>query len=499
MSANLAGLLSESARAHGARPALLDGDERVEYADLEARAMRCASVLEGRGVRAGDRVGIQLPNGAAFAAAFYGALRLGAIAVPLNVLLKPPEVRRRLEHAGASAIVTESEDAAGRLDRIGPDGIADGEPVAAIARREPDDTAIILYTSGTTAGANGAELTHGGLRAQAEFVASSLLRLTPEDVVLGAVPLAHVFGLSAALDAPIASGACIALMSRFEATAALELMVGSGTTVFLGVPTMCLALLEAAGEKVPPPPLRIAHCGGASLSPETLKAFTARFACEVVEGYGMTEVGGLVATQRPGRSPKPGSVGTPAGPIELRLVDDAGSDVAPGEVGEIVVRGESLMKRYWRDPAATRDALRDGGWLATGDMGYRDPEGDLFLVDRRKDVILRGGYTVYPREVEDVLYAHPDVLEAVVLGVPDDRLGEEIVALVVPRAGRSGDPDELREFVRERLAAYKYPRLVVLVESLPHGGCGKVLRREIDREPLRRALDNRVTDPSRRS
>jgi long-chain acyl-CoA synthetase len=151
------------------------------------------------------------------------------------------------------------------------------------------------------------------------------------------------------------------------------------------------------------------------------------------------------------------------------------------------------MKRYWRDPAATRDAVRDGGWLATGDLGYRDEDGDLFLVDRRKNVILRGGYTVYPREVEDVLYAHPDVLEAVVLGIPDERLGEEIVALVVPRAGRAGDPEELREYARERVAAYKYPRLVVLVESLPHGGSGKVLRREIDREPLRRALDENLT------
>ena len=492
MSANLAALLSESATAHGSRPALLDGDERVAYADLEARAMRCAGVLDGRGVRAGDRVGIHLPNGTEFAAAFYGILRLGAIAVPLNALLKPPEVRRRLEHAGARAIVTGSEDAARGLDRIGPDGIASGEPAAAIAGCQPDDTAIILYTSGTTAGANGAELTHGGLRAQAEFVASSVLRLTPEDVVLGAVPLAHVFGLSAALDAPILSGSCVALMKRFEAAAALELMVAAGATVFLGVPTMCLALLEAAGEDAAVPPLRIAHSGGASLSPETLKTFAARFGCEIVEGYGMTEVGGLVATQRPGRPPKPGSVGTPAGPIELRLVAEDGSDAPTAAVGEVLVRGTARMKRYWRDPAATRDALRDGGWLATGDMGYRDEDGDLFLVDRKKDVILRGGYTVYPREIEDVLYAHPDVHEAVVLGVPDERLGEEVVALVVPRAGRAGDPEELREFARDRVAAYKYPRLVVLVEGLPHGGSGKVLRREIDREPLRRALDDRL-------
>jgi long-chain acyl-CoA synthetase len=493
VSANLAALLSESATAHRSRPALLDAGERVEYADLEARAMRCAGVLARRGVRAGDRVGIQLPNGTAFAAAFYGALRLGAIAVPLNALLKPPEVSRRLEHAGAAAIVTASEEAAGQLDRIDPEAIGDAEPIAAIARREPGDTAIILYTSGTTAGANGVELTHGGLRAQAEFVASSVLRLTPADVVLGAVPLAHVFGLSAALDAPIASGSCVALMSRFEASAALELMVAAGTTVFLGVPTMCLALLEAAAEDAAVPPLRIAHSGGASLSPETLGAFARRFGCEIVEGYGMTEVGGLVATQRPGRPSKAGSVGTAAGPIELRLTGDDGADVATAVVGEILVRGPARMKRYWRDPAATRDALRDGDWLATGDLGYRDEDGDLFLVDRKKDVILRGGYTVYPREVEDVLYAHPDVLEAVVLGIPDERLGEEIVALVVPRAGRAGDPEELREFARERVAAYKYPRLVVVVESLPHGGSGKVLRREIDREPLRRALDENLT------
>lgn len=492
MTANLAGLLAETATAHASRPALLDWDARVEYADLEARAARCAGLLRGRGVGPGDRVGILLPNGPAFAAAFYGTLRLGTIAVPLNALLKPPEVRQRLEHAGASAIVTEDAGAAAGFEHVDPDAAAGAEPVAELVERQPDDTAVILYTSGTTAGAHGAELTHGGLRAQAGFVASSLLHLKPEDVVLGAVPLAHVFGLSAVLNAPVLRGSCVALMSRFEAAAALEVMVRSATTVFLGVPTMCLALLEAAGASAAVPPLRIAHSGGASLSPETLRAFASRFGCDVVEGYGMTEVGGLVATHRLGRTIKPGSVGTPADPVELRLVDDAGSDVSDGEIGEILVRGDSLMKRYWRDPAATACAVREGGWLATGDMGYRDGDGDLFLVDRRKDVILRGGYTVYPRELEDVLYTHADVLEAVALGVPDERLGEEVVALVVPRAGGRCDPEELREFVRDRVAAYKYPRLVVVVEALPHGGSGKVLRREIDREPLRRALDDRV-------
>jgi long-chain acyl-CoA synthetase len=255
---------------------------------------------------------------------------------------------------------------------------------------------------------------------------------------------------------------------------------------------MCIALLEAAGSAAQLPPLRAVHAGGASLAPETLRAFVSRFGCEVVEGYGMTETAGTVATHRIGQRCKPGSVGTPADGMELRVAGDGGADVPRGQTGEILVRGPGLMTGYWRNPAATADVRGEDGWFATGDMGYLDEDGYLFLVDRKKDVILRGGYSVYPREIEDVLAAHPAVLEAVALGVPDERLGEEVVAIVVPRPGCELDPVAVREFVRERVAAYKYPRAVVVADSLPHSPTGKVLRREIDRAPLRRALDERA-------
>ena len=342
----------------------------------------------------------------------------------------------------------------------------------------------------------GGELSHEGLRSKAEFLAGPLLRLDAGDVVLGAAPLSHVLGQSGVMNPAILAGAGVALMSRFDAGAALDLMRESGTTVLLGVPTMCIALLQAAGSSDEVPALRIVHAGGASLSPELVQAVTARFGCEVLEGYGMTEAAGVVSTHRTGQRCKLGSVGTPADGVELRLVDDSGETVTRGEIGEVLVRGAGLMRAYWRNPAATEAALDEEGWFATGDMGREDEEGYLFLVDRKKDVILRGGYTVYPREIEDVLASHPDVLESVVLGVSDETLGEEVVAAVVLRPGTGPDPEGIREFVRERVAAYKYPRAVVIARDLPHSPTGKILRREIDRKPLRHALDERAAAAS---
>jgi long-chain acyl-CoA synthetase len=492
VSGNLATLLGDAAAGHAARPALLLEDERIDYAALERGAAHFAGLLRDHGIGPGDRVGIMLPNGPPFVAAFHGALRLGAIVVPLNVLLKPPEVRQRVEHAGARVVVTGADVVPESATRLDPEATDEAHPVEEIVDRDPADTAVILYTSGSTGDARGVELTHGGLRSQAGFLAGPVLGLTPNDVVLGAAPFAHVFGLTGVMNAPIAAGACIVLMPRFEAAAALELMAVSGTTVLLGVPTMCIALLQAAESTSLLPPLRVAHSGGASLAPEILRAFEGRFGCQVVEGYGMTETAGPVTTHRFGHLCKPASVGTPANGMEVRVVDGDGAEVGAGEIGEVLARGAAVTTGYWHNPSATADAFREAGWLSTGDMGYVDEDGYLFLVDRKKDVIIRGGYSVYPRELEDVLYAHPGVLEAIVLGVPDSLLGEEVVALVVARPGADCDPDDVKRYVRERVAAYKYPRLVVLVEQLPRGPSGKILRREIDRAQLRRALDDSI-------
>jgi long-chain acyl-CoA synthetase len=398
----------------------------------------------------------------------------------------------RLEHAGAQAVVAAEPVSAVDAVRLDPDAAGTADPVTDVVERDETETAVILYTSGTTGEAKGAELTHEGLRSKAEFLAGPLLRLGSGDVVLGAAPLSHVLGQSGVMNPAILAGAGVALMSRFEAGAALDLMRESGTTILLGVPTMCIALLQAAGSSGEVPPLRIVHAGGASLSPELVQTVTARFGCEVLEGYGMTEVAGVVSTHRTGQRCKLGSVGTPADGVELRVVDGLGETVTRGEIGEVLVRGAGLMRAYWRNPVATEAALDEEGWFATGDMGREDDEGYLFLVDRKKDVILRGGYTVYPREIEDVLGSHPDVLESVVLGVADETLGEEVVAVVVVRPESGSDHEAIREFARERVAAYKYPRAVVIAGELPHSPTGKILRREIDREPLRRALDERA-------
>ena len=484
---NLAELLTDAALAHGDRPALIHAGSRLDYAGLEALSARFARLLAERGVRAGDRVAIWLPNEPAFVAAYYGALRVGAIAVPLNPLLRSGEVAERLGDAGAALVVApparfgelEGEGA----EPVDPAGAGDVPPLDEVAPRRPADPAVLLYTSGTSGRAKGAELTHAGLRANALFLGAHVLGLDETDVVLGSTPLSHVLGQSGVMNAAIARGACVALMPRFDAAASLELMRSEGANVFLGVPTMCKALLQAAEESNAVPSLRVAHVGGAPMPPDALAAFGARFGCPVLEGYGMTEVG-TAASHRLGGVVKPGSVGPAADGVELRIAGPSGGDVPAGEAGEVLIRSRWLMRGYWRNPEATRDAIDEDGWLATGDVGRLDEDGFLFLVDRKKDVILRGGYSVYPREIEDVLGSHPAVQEAAVVGVPHDELGEEVVAVVVARAGEGCDPEEVREYARARVAAYKYPRLVVVAEELPRGPTGKLLRREIDREGL---------------
>ena len=488
---NLAGLLTDAAQAHAARPALLIGDTRIPYRELDAARVRWTGLLRARGLRPGDRVAIVLPNGFEYIGALYGTLSAGGIAVPLNPLLRRAEIEERLADSDASILVAPAaaEELAGLpVARTDASEALIATPDNGIAERGGDEPAILLYTSGTTGRPKGAELTHGGMRASAAFLSGPLLRLRDDDVLLGAAPFSHIFGLAGVLNPAIATGACIALLPRFDAEAALALMQRESAEVFLGVPSMCIALLRAADAGAPVPKLRVAHVGGAPLPPETLHAFAARFGCEVLEGFGMTETSGGVVSHVSGQLVKPGSVGTPAPGVDLRIAGAGGEDLGAGEPGEVQLRAPGMMRGYWRDPGATREAFADG-WFRTGDVGYRDADGYLYLVDRTKDVIMRGGYSVYPREVEDALYEHPAVSEAAVVGVPDELLGEEVVAVVVPRAGHDCDPVEIRAFMRERVAAYKYPRLVVVAAGLPHGPSGKILKREIDRVPLREALD----------
>jgi long-chain acyl-CoA synthetase len=495
MNRNLALNLLRSAEQYADRPALKVGDSVTTYAELEAASARVAGLLRARGVNPGDRVGIMLPNVPEFAVVYYGILRAGGVVVPMNVLLKPREAAFHLGDAEARLLFAWhgfADAAAAGGAEAGADVIAVGagefegllavaEPLTDVALRSGEDIAVLLYTSGTTGTPKGAELTHAGLATNVEIMlAGNILALTPQDVMLGALPLFHAFGQTCALNTAISAGACLALLPRFHASTALEILESDGVTVFEGVPTMFSALLNHPGPERPElAALRLCVSGGAALPVEVLHEFEAAFACEVLEGYGLSETSPVVAFNHADRPRKAGSIGTPVAGVEVKLVDAARKPVATGEAGEIAVRGHNVMKGYWRHPEATARAIDADGWFHTGDIGRVDEDGYYFIVDRKKDMIIRGGYNVYPREIEEVLYEHPAVAEAAVLGIPHALLGEEVAAAVALKPDADAAPEELREFVKQRVAAYKYPRELWLVDELPKGSTGKILKREI--------------------
>jgi long-chain acyl-CoA synthetase len=490
MDANLAANLTESAARHGDRVALKLDDVELPYAALEEASARVAGVLRARGVQAGDRVGIMLPNVPYFPAVYYGILRLGAVVVPMNVLLKGREVRFYLEDPEAKAVFAwhDFREAAeqgaaeagaelilvtpGEFERL----LAGAEPVRDVAERAGDDTAVILYTSGTTGTPKGAELTHDNLRRNTE-ISVAMFGLDDKAVVLGALPLFHSFGQTCGMNACVRAGAMLTLLPRFDAGKALEIIARDRVSVFEGVPTMYMAMLHHPGA-ADTSSLRVCASGGAAMPVEVMRGFEEKFGCMVLEGYGLSETSPVASFNPRNRERKPGSIGTPIEGVEMKVVDDDDNEVAPGEVGEIVIRGHNVMKGYWRRPEATAEAIKDG-WFHTGDMARVDEDGYFFIVDRKKDLIIRGGYNVYPREVEEVLYEHPAVAEAAVVGVPHDELGEEVAAAVALKEGQRVDVDELRAYVKEQVAAYKYPRTIWLVDELPKGPTGKILKREI--------------------
>src|SRR5215469_14199632 len=491
--ANLALDLREAAQMYPDRPAIrLDGTT-YSYAELDDLSARVAGWLRERGLRPGDAVGIMTPNVPHFPVFYYGVLRAGGLVVPMNPLLKAREVAHYLGDSGARMVIawetaaSEASDGAASTGAqavvISPSTLAEvaGWPSSPeVVRRADDDTAVILYTSGTTGTPKGAELTHANMHRNASVTATSLLSLGPEDVVMGCLPLFHSFGQTCGLNAAVLSGACLTLIPRFSPAAALEVISRDGVTVFEGVPTMYVGMLqEAAGSPVTTTTPRVCVSGGAALPVEVLHGFEKTLGTVILEGYGLSETSPVATFNRyDGR--KPGSIGVPIEGVELKLVDADGVEVTTtGEVGEIAIRGHNVMKGYWNRPDATGQAMR-GGWFHTGDLARADEDGFYYVVDRKKDMIIRGGYNVYPREIEEVLYEHPAVLEAAVIGIPHPSLGEEVGAAVALRPGMSATPEELREYVKQRVAAYKYPRHVWLTDGLPKGPTGKVLKREIE-------------------
>jgi long-chain acyl-CoA synthetase len=493
MTLNLAETVTRSAERHPGRPALRLSETDVTYAELDRDSARLATLLREKGVVQGDRVAIMLPNVPQFPIAYYGILRAGGIVVPMNVLLKQREISYYLENSGAELMFVWHDFAEEARAAVGP---ADGElievepaafsevleglePTPGLAETQEDDTAVILYTSGTTGKPKGAELTHLNLSLNAEIVAETLTEVGLEDVVLGALPQFHSFGQTVTLNASLREGACVVMLPRFDPGAALEAMQRERVTVFQGVPTMYGAMLNHPDrESFDTSSLSNCMTGGAAMPVEVLRGFEETFGCKVLEGYGLSETSPVACSNHPDRERKAGSIGVPIRGVEMRIVDEGDNELATGEVGEVVIRGHNIMKGYWQRPDATAEAMCNG-WFHSGDLGRTDEDGYFYIVDRKKDLIIRGGYNVFPREVEEVLYEHPAVLEAAVVGTPDEEMGEEVCAAVVLRPEVSASAEELQQHVKSQLAAYKYPRQIWFIDELPKGPTGKILKREI--------------------
>jgi long-chain acyl-CoA synthetase len=492
---NLASILADAVEGSADKVAFKLDDAELTYAMLDEGSARMAGLLRAAGVGPGDRVGIMLPNVPYFPVAYYAVLRLGAVVVPMNVLLKGREVRYYLEDPGAKALIAWKgfEEAA----REGSEGLdlelfvvtpgdfeqrlAGAEPAREIVDRAEDDTAVILYTSGTTGSPKGAELTHANMLTNCRITTESVIVVGEDDRLLGALPLFHSFGQTCGMNVSINARATVSLIPRFDPVKALEILERDRITVFEGVPTMYNALLAVPDrDRYDVSSLRVCVSGGASLPVETLRSFEEAFGCKLLEGYGLSETSPVASFNHPHMQQKAGSIGTPIEGVEMKAIDDDGDEVPQGEPGEIAIRGHNVMKGYWQRPDATAEAIDDDGWFKTGDVATVDEDGYFFIVDRKKDMIIRGGYNVYPREIEEILYAHPAVLEAAVLAVPHDELGEEVGAAVVLNEGAEATADELREHCKSELAAYKYPRRIWFLDELPKGPTGKILKREID-------------------
>ena len=504
MSFNLAIMLRESATETPDKPLIHVQDLSFSYAQVDEISGRVASALLASGLVRGDKVAVQLPNLPQFLFSYFGILKAGLVMVPLNPLLVAPEMAFHLQDSEAKVLITVDLFAAEALkgaEQVGgvttyvvtlpgnderPEGTRHfdelyfAEDTRDLVPTDADDTAVILYTSGTTGKPKGAELTHFQLFMNCT-VAGGLFDYQDSDVGIAVLPLFHVFGLSSVLNTSVRYGGTVVLVPRFEMGALLDAMEKHSVTIFSGVPTMYFALLSADIGGRDLSALRVGVSGGAAIPGEVIRAFEEKFPGVVVlEGYGLSESASTTTFNINAEQRKVLSIGKPIWGVQCQIVDDDDKPlpVGPGNVGEIVIRGHNVMKGYYKNPEATAEAMR-GGWFHTGDLGYADEDGFYFIVDRKKDLVIRGGYNVYPREIEEVLYAHPSIAEAAVIGRPDQKLGEEVVAVVGLKQGADVTPDELIAWCKERLAAYKYPREVRIVAELPKGPTGKILKKEL--------------------
>ncbi|MEO5708216.1 MAG: AMP-binding protein [Nocardioidaceae bacterium] len=489
---NLAENLDRTARARGRFPALRLGDQVTTFGEVDSWSRRVAGFLAGHGIRPGDRVGLMLPDVWEFAVLYYGILRLGAIVVPLDAQLAERGVHHRLQDSGSRAVVVWApldasvRPAARALGVVAwalePGGLLAllGDVAARdlVEPRSADDLAVISYTAGTTGEPRGAALTHDNLLRNCEVVVNDLLQLTSEDVVLCGLALSHPFGQTLGLNAAVRAGACLVLLARWDAGAILDTLRDQAVTVLEGPPTLYDEVLhDPRHTDHDLPPLRICVSGIAAMPTDVQLRFEEAFHCLVLEAYGLAETSPLASFNRRDRR-RVGSIGVPATGVELRVLDDTGSEVGAGEPGEIVVRGANVMSGYWDRPEQTAATVVDG-WLRTGDVGVRDEDGFFFVVDRLQELITRDGRRVFPRAVEAVLHEHEAVADAAVIGVPHPELGEEVHAVVTLHPGAITTPGELRDFVLRRLGPHTSPREVDIVEQMPKSSTGEILKRAI--------------------
>lgn len=511
---NLAVLLEDSAREAPTKTAVIFNDMKLNYATVNAAANQVANGLASIGIQPGDKVALTCPNLPFFPIIYYGILKVGAVVVPLNVLLKGREVAYHLGDADAKAYFCFQGTPDLPMGQFGYEGFqqtptcehffmitADpagrspieetmtlGQlmygrpPTFDTANTRPDDTAVILYTSGTTGSPKGAELTHSNMLLNARL-SDTMYHSEADDVHLVTLPLFHSFGQTVQMNTGFYNKAALSLLPRFDADAALSIMERDNVTIFAGVPTMYWAMLNHPNpEKFDLAKiarnLRLAVSGGSAMPVEVMRAFGEKFGVQILEGYGLSETSPVATFNRLDRPPKAGSIGLPVWGVQVRLVDPLDHDVAQGDMGEILLKGHNIMKGYYKKPEATAEAMR-GGWFHTGDLGRVDEDGYIYITDRVKDMIIRGGFNVYPREIEEVMMTHPAVSLAAVVGVPHESHGEEVKAYVILKQGQSASEGELVAWCRDCMASYKYPRIIEIRETLPMTATGKILKREL--------------------
>jgi len=519
---NLSNLLEQTAEKHGDRDAIVFGDTRLTYAQVDAVANQVANLLVSRGIEPGDKVALSCPNLPYFTLVYWGILKAGGTVVPLNVLLRGREVAYHLGDSDAKAyfcfqgtpelpigeqgyagfsetegcehffVITADPAAESPIEGTETLGRAIAEQPTSFetVETDEDDTAVILYTSGTTGQPKGAELRHRNMRDNA-LAGADLFGANAEkpDTYLCVLPLFHSFGQTCIQNGATAFGGTVVYLPRFEAGAALKLMESEEVSYFAGVPTMYWGLLGALDDsgvdvKKIAANLRVAAAGGSALPVEVHKSFEKRFGVTILEGYGLSETSPVASFSKYGEPARVGSIGLPIPGVEMKLIQpDSWDEIEVGDdpdnaVGEIAIKGHNVMKGYYKRPEATEEAIKDG-WFRSGDLGRKDSDGWYYIVDRSKDMIIRGGFNVYPREIEEVLLTHPAVSLAAVIGVPHESHGEEIKAFVILEKGAEATSEELVAWGKEQMAGYKYPRMVEIVPELPMTATGKILKREL--------------------